>query len=113
KWRVNSGNGGRWRDCVWNKGWGFGAVDNDNDGWIDLVAVGEGANGGEVRLLRNLGAGKFADVTKEVGLDKVKLNEPRAIVAADLRGNSETDLVITQEDGAPVLLKSEKTAANN
>ncbi|HJZ65659.1 MAG TPA: ASPIC/UnbV domain-containing protein, partial [Candidatus Acidoferrum sp.] len=76
-------------------------------------AVGEGANGGEVRLLRNLGAGKFADVTKEVGLDKVKLNEPRAIVAADLRGNGETDLVITQEGGAPVLLKSEGGAANN
>src|SRR5215475_11165244 len=100
-------------DFAWKKGWGVAAVDYDNDGWIDLVAVGEGASGGEVRLLRNLGAGKFADVTKEVGLDKVKLNEPRAIVAADLRGNGETDLVITQEGGAPVLLKSEGGAANN
>ncbi|HWZ98732.1 MAG TPA: FG-GAP-like repeat-containing protein [Candidatus Dormibacteraeota bacterium] len=100
-------------DFGWKKGWGIAAIDYDNDGWLDLVAVGEGANGGEVRLLRNLGAGKFADVTKEVGLDKVKLNEPRAIVAADLRGNGETDLVITQAGGAPVLLKSEGAAANN
>jgi len=100
-------------DFGWKKGWGVTAIDYDNDGWLDLVAVGEGANGGEVRLLRNLGAGKFADVTKEVGLDKVKLSEPRAIVAADLRGNGETDLVITQEGGAPVLLKSEGAAANN
>ena len=100
-------------DFGWKKGWGVAAIDYDNDGWLDLVAVGEGANGGEVRLLRNLGAGKFADVTKEVGLDKVKLTEPRAIVAADLRGNGETDLVITQEGGAPVLLKSEGAAANN
>src|SRR5262249_6344199 len=113
KWRVNSGNGGRWRDCVWNKGWGFGAVDYDNDGWLDLVAVGEGANGGEVRLLRNLGAGKFADVTKEVGLDKVKLSEPRAIVAADLRGDGGTDLAVQPVGRAPVFVKSEGAAANN
>jgi len=77
------------------------------------VAVGEGANGAEARLLRNLGAGKFADVTKEAGLDAVKLTEPRAIVAADLRGNGETDLVITQAGGAPVLLKGGGAAANN
>ena len=100
-------------DFGWTKAWGIAAVDYDNDGWLDLVAVGAGANGGEVRLMRNLGAGKFADVTKEVGLDKVKLSEPRAIVAADLRGNGETDLVITQADGPPVLLKSEGTTANN
>src|SRR4029077_12616576 len=32
---------------------------------------------------------------------------------ADLRGNGETDLVITQAAGPPVLLKSEGAAANN
>src|SRR5262249_41594176 len=89
-------------DFGWVEGWGIAAIDYDNDGWIDLVAVGEGANGGEVRLLRNLGAGKWADVSKETGLNKVKLAEPRAIVAADLRGNGETDLVITQKGGAPI-----------
>ncbi|HLK05334.1 MAG TPA: FG-GAP-like repeat-containing protein [Candidatus Acidoferrum sp.] len=100
-------------DFGWERGWGIAAIDYDNDGWLDLVAVGESTNGGEARLLRNLGAAKFADVTKEVGVDKVKLTEPRAIVAADLRANGETDLVITQEGGAPVLLKSEGAAANN
>ncbi|MBS1839570.1 MAG: VCBS repeat-containing protein [Acidobacteria bacterium] len=100
-------------DFGWKKAWGIAAIDYDNDGWLDLVAVGEGANGGEVRLLRNLGAGKFVDVTKEVGLDAVKLTEPRSIVSADFRGNGETDLVITQAGGAPVLLKSAGAAANN
>jgi len=42
----------------WAKGWGIAAIDYDNDGWLDLVAVGAGANGGEVRLLRN-GRGKI------------------------------------------------------
>ncbi|HYK40594.1 MAG TPA: FG-GAP-like repeat-containing protein, partial [Candidatus Eremiobacteraceae bacterium] len=100
-------------DFGWKKAWGIAAIDYDNDGWVDLVAVGEGANGGEVRLLRNLGAGKFTDVTKEVGLDAVKLTEPRAIVAADLRGNGATDLVITQTGSAPVVLTNEGAAANN
>ena len=100
-------------DFGWKKAWGIAAIDYDNDGWLDLVAVGEGANGGEVRLLRNLGAGKFADVTKDVGLDAVKLTEPRAIVAADLRGNGATDLVITQTSGAPVVLMNEGATANN
>ena len=100
-------------DFGWERGWGIAAIDYDNDGWLDIVAVGEGVDSGWVRLLRNLGNGKFADVTKEVGLDKVKFGEPRAIVAADLRGNGETDLVITQADGPPVLLKSEGAAANN
>jgi len=100
-------------DFGWTKGWGIAAIDYDNDGWLDLVALGGGANGGEVRLLRNLGGGKFRDTTKEVALDKVKLSEPRAIVAADLRGNGETDLVITQEGGAAVLLNGAGAAANN
>jgi Tfp pilus assembly protein PilF len=100
-------------DFGWKKGWGIAAIDYDNDGWVDLIAVGENANGGEVRLLRNFGDGKFGDVTKEVGLDKVKLSQPRAIVAADLRGNGETDLVITQADGPPVLLKGQGASANN
>lgn len=97
----------------WLRGWGIAAIDYDNDGWVDLVAVGEGASGGEVRLLRNLGAGKWVDVSKQTGLDKVKLSQPRAIVGADLRGNGETDLVITQADGPPVLMKGEGAAANN
>lgn len=100
-------------DFGWKKAWGIAAIDYDNDGWLDLVAVGEGANGDEVRLLRNLGAGKFADVTKDVGLDAVKLTEPRAIVAADLRGNGATDLVITQTSDAPVVLLNEGATANN
>ena len=42
-------------DLGWKRGWGATSIDFDNDGWLDLVAVGEGANGGEIRVLRNLG----------------------------------------------------------
>jgi Tfp pilus assembly protein PilF len=99
-------------DLSWKSGAGIAAVDYDNDGWIDLVAVGEGANGGQVRLLRNLGAGKFADTTKDSRLDALKLIKPIAVAAADVSGNGGMDLVVTQAEGAPLLLKNEGAEKN-
>jgi len=94
-------------DLGWQRGWGLSAIDYDNDGWLDLVAVGESSSGGEIRLLRNLGASGFADVTRQVHLDAVKLSEPRAIAVADVAGNGAPDLVVTQLGAPPLLLRNE------
>ncbi|MGA8489853.1 MAG: FG-GAP-like repeat-containing protein [Terriglobales bacterium] len=92
----------------WVHGFGVTAIDYDNDGWVDLVAVGETADGhGEVRLFRNLGPDGFKDVTADVGLDKVALKEPRAIISGDYDGDGATDLLITQNHGPAVLLRNE------
>jgi tetratricopeptide (TPR) repeat protein len=92
----------------WVRAWGVAALDYDNDGWIDLAAVGETADGrGEIRLFRNLGIDGFKDVTAEVGLDKVVLKDPRAIVTADFDNDGGTDLLITQNHGPAVLLRNE------
>ena len=92
----------------WVRGWGVAAIDYDNDGWIDLVAVGETAEGhGEVRLFRNLGPDGFKDVTAEVGLDKISLKEPRAVITGDYDGDGATDLLITQNHGPAVLLRNQ------
>jgi Tfp pilus assembly protein PilF len=100
-------------DFAWKKGWGLAALDYDNDGWIDLVAVGETADGGEIRLLRNLGATGWSDVTKGVQLDAVKLKQPRAIIVADVTGTGGADLLVTQADGPPVLLRNHGGNKNN
>ncbi|HKN75094.1 MAG TPA: FG-GAP-like repeat-containing protein [Candidatus Acidoferrum sp.] len=94
-------------DFGWQRGWGISAIDYDNDGWLDLVAAGESNTGGELRLLRNLGAKGWADVTKEVHLDAVKLSQPRAIAVADFAGNGDADLVVTQLSGPPAILRNE------
>ena len=99
-------------DVHWKTGAGIAAIDYDNDGWIDLVAVGEGSNGGEVRLLRNLGAGSFADATGNTSLDTLKLNKPLSIVSADVSGNGGLDLLITQADGPPLLLRNRGAEKN-
>jgi tetratricopeptide (TPR) repeat protein len=92
----------------WVRGFGVAAVDYDNDGWVDLVAVGETADGrGEVHLFRNLGPDGFKDVTADVGLDKIVLKDPRAIITGDYDGDGATDLLITQKHGPAVLLRNE------
>jgi cytochrome c-type biogenesis protein CcmH/NrfG len=92
----------------WVKAYGIAAFDYDNDGWVDLVAVGETKDGkGEVRMFRNLGADGFKDVTADVGLDKIQLKDPRAIITGDYDGDGATDLLITQNHGPAVLLRNE------
>jgi len=98
----------------WTRAWGVTAFDYDNDGWIDLAAVGETADGkGEVRLFRNLGPDGFKDVTADVGLDKIQLKDPRAIVTADYDADGATDLLITQNRGPAVLLRNDGGNKNN
>jgi hypothetical protein len=96
------------------RAFGVVALDYDNDGWIDLVAVGETKDGkGEVRLFRNLGPDGFKDVTAETGLDKIQLKEPRAIIAGDYDNDGAVDLLITQNHGPAVLLRNEGGNKNN
>jgi Flp pilus assembly protein TadD len=100
-------------DFGWQKGWGIAALDFDNDGWLDLVAAGESSHGGEIRLLRNLGSKGWSDVTKDVHLDAVKLDQPRAIAVADIDGDGAADLVVTQLGGGPIVLRNEGGNKNN
>jgi len=91
----------------WMRGWGIAALDYDNDGWVDLVAVGETFAGeGRIALFRNEGPAGFRDVTHETGLDKVVLHDPRGVIAFDYDGDGSADLLITQNNLPPVLLKN-------
>ena len=74
------------------RGWGVTAIDFDNDGWIDLAVVLETARGPELRVLRNMGEQGFEDVSAKLGLDKIKLLDPRSVIAADVDGDNDSDL---------------------
>jgi len=92
----------------WRRAYGVAAFDYDNDSWVDLAAVGETLEGkGEIRLFRNLGPAGFQDVTSDVGLDKIVLENPRAILVGDYNGDGATDLLITQNHGPAVLLENQ------
>jgi len=110
-WRNNHGKSFdqvKLPETNWVRAFGIAAFDYDNDGWVDLVAVGETKEGkGEVRLFRNLGPDGFKDVTADVGLDKIQLKDPRAIITGDYDNDGATDLLITQNHGPAVLLRNE------
>ena len=87
------------------RGWGLTPIDIDNDGWIDLAAIVETKTGREVRVFRNVG-GNFVDVSHVLGLDAVKLNDPRGLIAADLENDGAADLIVVQRGAPPILLRN-------
>jgi tetratricopeptide (TPR) repeat protein len=116
-WRNNHGKSFeqvKLPDTDWARAYGIAAFDYDNDGWVDLVAVGETKEGkGEIKLFRNLGPDGWKDVTVDAGLDKIELKDPRAIITGDYDNDGAADLLITQNQGPAVLLKNEGGNKNN
>jgi tetratricopeptide (TPR) repeat protein len=95
------------------RAWGVTALDIDNDGWVDLAAVVETAEGPRVRVLRNRGDGTFEDVSRALGLEDVKLSAPRGLIAGDFEGRGVADLLVTQAKAAPVLLRNQGAEKNH
>ncbi len=88
------------------RGWGLTPIDIDNDGWIDLAAVVETSTGPRLRILRNRGDGSFEDVSHALGLDQIRLAAPRGLIATDVDGDGAPDLIVTQLNAPPILLRN-------
>ena len=67
---------------------------------------GDDQAGPRVKVFRNRGDGTFEDVSQALGLDAVKLRAPRGLIAADVDGDGAPDLIVTQENAPPVLLRN-------
>jgi Flp pilus assembly protein TadD len=91
--------------------WGLAPVDFDNDGWVDLVVTGDAGGKGRLIVLRN-DQGQLADASAAVGADKIALNAPRAVLAADVDGDGDADLTITRAGAPPLLLRNKGGNAN-
>ncbi|MCI0361625.1 MAG: CRTAC1 family protein [Planctomycetaceae bacterium] len=83
-------------------GGGVGLIDYDRDGWFDLVLPGGGGfdsegsriHGRPTGLFRNLGNGKFANVTEATGLDRVSFYS-HGCAAADYDRDGWPDFAVT------------------
>ena len=99
-------------------GWGIAFLDIDEDGWPDLVM----ANGhvypeidrspiGETYrqktlLYRNLGNGRFADITDSAGPGFAPARPSRGLAIGDLDGDGRPEILIVNMNDKPTLLKN-------
>ena len=105
-------------------GWGLKFLDYDNDGYLDLFL----ANGhpddltGKLRLnvtyreplllFRNTGAG-FKNVSQESGPIFTRPHSARGLAIGDFNNDGAVDVLISVNDGAPLLLRNNAGAKNN
>ena len=100
-------------------GWGTQFFDHDNDGWLDLLAANghifpqaNPASWGtsylqRTLLFRNLGDGKFADVSGSLGSGFTRPKSSRGAAVGDLFNNGGLDIVLNNLDGRPTVLRNE------
>lgn len=106
-------------------GWGAAFADFDNDGWLDLLSV-NGHVYPEVRqlkseagyeqpkvLYRNLGNGRFQDVTTEVGGPLMVPKAARGAAFGDIDNDGSIDVAIANVNDRPDLYRVTGPSAHN
>jgi len=98
-------------------GWGCGFFDFDNDGWKDLLLVNGHVFpeveklGIDIRfkdraiLYRNLGDGKFTDVSESAGPGLLERHSARGTAFGDYDNDGAIEVLINNQNEAPSLLK--------
>ncbi len=96
--------------CDQHVSWGAALADLDLDSDLDLYVSNGDANhliGHENLLFVNDGRGVFAEVSREAGLAGQKKGVSRGVVAGDFDNDGDLDLLVSQLNDAPVLLRND------
>ena len=110
------------RDSYMKLAWGVKFFDYDNDGWLDLM-VANGHLYPQVdanphlntsydqpnSLYRNLGDGTFANRAEHSGPGLREVKSSRGLAVADFDRNGALDVIVTNIDSTPTLLRNEGT----
>ncbi|HTV06058.1 MAG TPA: CRTAC1 family protein [Acidobacteriaceae bacterium] len=108
-----------------HSGWGTKFFDYDNDGLKDLI-VAQGHDMDNVQLtypdlhykepmllMRNIGGGKFVDVSKKSGAIFHEAWAGRGLAVGDLNNDGREDLVVTTNDGPAYVIMNETPTKNH
>jgi hypothetical protein len=91
-------------------GWGAVMFDYDNDGWLDIFTVHGDAHHEFVQentLMRNKGNGTFEDVSDVSGQHFKEKYVGRGAAWADFDNDGDIDLVISNLNDRPILLRND------
>jgi enediyne biosynthesis protein E4 len=106
-------------------GWGVGLFDFDNDGWPDIfMSNGHVFPEVDTRRLhvtfrerkivyKNLGKGRFIEVTADVGAPVSQLRPSRGTAFGDFDNDGDVDVVVVNMNEAPTLLRNDCHSKNN
>lgn len=109
-------------------GWGVGFVDLDNDGFPDIFqanghvypeldAKPKPQGGEEYRnprlVYRNLGNGRFEDVSNLSGPAVSEKHSSRGVAFGDFDNDGDVDIVIMNMNEPPTLLRNDQTSGNH
>jgi len=106
-------------------GWGNGIVDLDNDGWKDLFVARSNVLDNISKLVperqypernsifRNIGEGKFEDVTDQAGPDLQQIAPHRGVAFGDIDNDGRIDAVVTVLNGHTKLFHNVSSANNH
>ena len=81
--------------------------DYDNDGWLDLLVLGEG-----VSMWRNVGQAGFHNVTGSLGLTRLSQETVLGVTTADFDLDGDSDIVLTLGGDRLQLLRNDGGNAN-
>jgi len=105
--------------------WGTAFVDLDNDGWLDLIAVSghvypqvdtlpSGGGYREPKLLHfNQKDGTFCDASNIAGPALKERRVSRGLAVGDLFNDGNMDVVISDLDGSPMILRNRGVAGRH
>jgi hypothetical protein len=106
-------------------GWGAGFLDLDNDGWLDLFLVNghvypevdslksEAAYKQPKVVYRNLGNGRFRDITAELGPPLTIVRASRGAAFADFDNDGDLDVVVNNVHDTLDLFRLDQTAGHH
>jgi enediyne biosynthesis protein E4 len=104
--------------------WGTGFIDFDNDGHRDIFIANGHFDRVELMddrtslkvpnfLLRNLGRGKFVEISKKSGNGMAVVESSRGAGFDDLDNDGDIDVVIQNSNAAPTILRNDSSGKNH